>query len=130
MTPKLKIYVSGPISGMSNGNASAFLIAKSLVQSWGHEAIVPHEIEPHAHAGPCPPSYSRDVTGEGGHTSTACFIRSDLAMLLRCDAVFMLRGWERSVGARLEFDVAAVSGLKIYYEESYVFPARPTKVAT
>lgn len=124
---RLRFYVSGPISGLPNGNAHAFSVAKSLVHSWGHEAIVPHEIEPHRHEGPCPPSYSNLVTGGGGHTSTACFIRTDLKVLLECDAILMMKGWERSVGARLEFDVAAISGLKIFYEDGMTFPVRPTE---
>lgn len=44
------------------------------------------------------------------------FMRRDIAALLDCDAIYMLEGWERSVGARTEHLVAAVCGLTILYE--------------
>lgn len=48
----------------------------------------------------------------------ADFMRADLAALLECDAIYMLNGWEWSVGARLEHHVAALCGIQIRYEDS------------
>lgn len=35
----------------------------------------------------------------------------------QCDAIFMLRGWEKSVGALKEHGVAMRKGIPIWYEE-------------
>lgn len=117
----MKIYVSGPITGHNEGNLPAFRDAAELLTDLGHHAVVPHDVPPHPHAGDCPRGYARPSASSGAvganvHTSNACFIRGDLVAELRCDAIYLLTGWERSVGARLEFDVAALSGLEIYYE--------------
>ncbi len=40
-------------------------------------------------------------------------MRRDIALLLECDAIFMLEGWELSKGAKLELDVASSCGLKV-----------------
>ena len=45
------------------------------------------------------------------------FLAGDLEMLKRCDAIYMLSGWDTSEGAISEFDQAARDGLEIYYEE-------------
>lgn len=112
----MKIYVSGPISGHHDGNAPAFEKVRRVLGRRGHDVVIPHDVPAYAHEGPCPPSYARGVGVE--HTNAACFLRGDLRALLDCDAVYMLRRWERSVGARLEFDVAALCGLTIFYEPS------------
>lgn len=53
-------------------------------------------------------------------------MRADIAALLRCDAIYMLRGWEQSKGAKLELDVASSCGLRVLYQEQSqsLFPER------
>jgi len=115
------IYVSGPINGRLAGNLPAFRFAERELVELGHEVVVPHDVAPHEHAGECPVGYAEPHSVDfPEHTSTACFIRGDLRALLDCDAIYMLRGWERSVGARLEFDVAATSGLHVVYQAPLV----------
>ena len=46
------------------------------------------------------------------------WIDMGLEMLKRCDAVFMLRGWESSVGSLKEHELAEELNIPIYYEES------------
>lgn len=114
-----KIYVSGPISGYHNGNIKAFRWAQEQLLDLGYQVVVPHDVPPHAHEGICPVGYAKPHSGDyPRHDSTACFIRGDLRALLTCDAIYLLRGWERSVGARAEFEAAAISGLAIYYEHA------------
>lgn len=38
------------------------------------------------------------------------------AVLTDCDGILMLRGWEQSKGAKLEFDVATSCGLEVWYQ--------------
>lgn len=109
----MRVYISGPITGYENKNLRAFLYAAGKLSKAGHEPLVPHNIDPWPHSEDhgCPLGYAED----SNHTS-ACYLRGDLAELLKCHALFMLRGWEASVGARLEHSVAAHCGMKIYYE--------------
>lgn len=119
----MKIYVSGPISGYEHGNLPAFRAAQYALTALGHEAVVPHDCPPTEHEGQCPTGYGQPFSVDySQHTSTACFIRGDFSELITCDAAYMLRGWERSVGARAEFDVAAISGLHIFYEHAPEVP--------
>jgi hypothetical protein len=43
------------------------------------------------------------------------FVRRDLYLVGRCDAVFMLPGWEQSEGAGLERKFAMEHGIPIFY---------------
>jgi len=39
-----------------------------------------------------------------------------LEILKRCDAIFMMRNWETSEGAKSELEVAIERGMAVYYE--------------
>jgi hypothetical protein len=110
----MKIYLSGPIAGHDNFE-KVFALAQKNMQYLGHEVVNPTDIAPHNHGGECPKSY----VAAKGH-SAACYLRTDLKALLDCDAVFMMNGWENSIGARLEFSVAAHCGLYVYYDYGQV----------
>ena len=43
-------------------------------------------------------------------------MRVDIALLLECDCIYMLQGWELSKGAKLELDVASSCGIKVLFE--------------
>lgn len=40
-------------------------------------------------------------------------MRADIGLLVGCDYIYMLRGWELSKGAKLEHDVATSCGIKV-----------------
>lgn len=43
-------------------------------------------------------------------------MKADIALLLDCDLIYMLHGWEMSKGAKLELDVASSCGIEVTYE--------------
>ena len=43
-------------------------------------------------------------------------LRADIALLLACDYIYMLKDWELSKGAKLELDVASSCGIKVLFE--------------
>lgn len=45
------------------------------------------------------------------------YMKVDLAILSVCDAIYMLKGWESSKGAKLEHNYALARQLKIIYEQ-------------
>lgn len=45
------------------------------------------------------------------------YLEGDIAFLKGCDAIFMLGGWEQSVGAKGELEIAIEQGLEVYYEK-------------
>jgi hypothetical protein len=44
------------------------------------------------------------------------FMRGDIRALLDCESIYLLKGWEKSSGAKLEFLVATSCGMKVLYE--------------
>lgn len=46
-------------------------------------------------------------------------MRADIALLLGCDCIYMLRGWELSKGAKLELDVASSCGIEVWFENQF-----------
>lgn len=40
----------------------------------------------------------------------------DIALLLDCEYIYMLKDWELSKGAKLELDVASSCGIKVLFE--------------
>lgn len=46
-------------------------------------------------------------------------MRADIALLLECDRIYMLAGWELSKGAKLELDVASSCGIEVLFENQF-----------
>lgn len=46
-------------------------------------------------------------------------LEADIAALRKCDAIFMLRGWETSEGARRELGVALEMGVPVEQEQNW-----------
>lgn len=113
-------YISGPIAGHDELNEPLFRAAKRRLESERNtaamkydKAIVPHDVPEWHHEGECPGGYR---SSPASPHSAACYLRTDLiVMLTQAEAVWMLPGWEASVGARLEMQVAAACGLSIHF---------------
>ena len=95
------IYISGlgPMSGLPNYNYGAFFAAENLLRSQGKEVINP----------------AKHFGGDQGRARSD-YIRADVAVLLRkATAIYMLKGWHNSAGARLERELAIQLDLPVTY---------------
>jgi hypothetical protein len=77
------------MSGIKGFNFDAFFEAAERLRAKGHDVVNPAELE-------------------DGNTSMPWnhYLRRDLLLMLDCEAVALLPGWEGSMGARLERYVA------------------------
>ncbi len=96
---KKKIYISGPITGIKDNNKVEFGKAAGLLISMGHETYTPFDVTP----------TRDDYIWED-------YMKLDIVALMGCDAIYLLDGWERSKGARLEKTLAESLGLAVYYQ--------------
>ena len=92
------VYISGAISGRPDFNRPAFARASSLLRSWGHDPVSPHDISPYA----------------PGKTWLD-YMLDDIPAMLKCEAVAVLPGWIWSRGARIEVALAWALGIKIVF---------------
>jgi hypothetical protein len=91
----MKIYVSGPMSGIAEFNHPEFNRVARALRERGYSVINPAEI-------------NTDTT-KSWHEC----IRADLKALCDCDAICLIDGWENSQGAHLELHMAHRIGLRV-----------------
>ena len=103
----MKVYISGPMSGIPESNFPAFHAAAASLRSLGIDVVNPAEINPGQ-----PPA---DGAGKEAFDAfyNAC-LRADIREMMGCDAVALLPGWQHSKGANLELHVAHRVGMRIY----------------
>lgn len=87
------------MSGYPDLNFPAFDRAKAKLIAEGHTVVSP-----------------ADLDRTRGQMPYEAMLRDDLRYLLECDAIYMLRSWETSNGAKLEKYVAEKLLFKVLYE--------------
>ena len=94
------MYISGAISDINYDIAAAnFAEAEERVINWQYVAINPLK------------------NGLPKDSSWHEHLMDDLAMLLTCGAIYMLEGWEKSDGAKIEHTFAIKMDIPIIYEK-------------
>lgn len=96
MNRRQRIYIAGPMTGVAKHNFPAFHAAARLLEQDGWEVVNPAE-------------------NFGGRTDLprTAYLRADVALLVHCDAIAMLPGWEDSDGAKLEYLLAHIMGMPV-----------------
>ena len=89
----------GPITGREFSNGPAFERAYEFLVRKGHSPINPHALCRHHPA----------------DSSHADYMEMCLGAIGRCQAIYMLPGWEQSKGARMEYREATERGMCIWY---------------
>ena len=93
---KVRIYISGPMTGYPEFNYPTFREAEERLQD-KFEVVSPAHIVKQKHY--------KD------------YLREALRLLIMCDAIYMLKKWEQSTGASLEYKVALALEMKVYFEK-------------
>jgi hypothetical protein len=106
-----KIYIAGPMRDYDKYNFPAFDIAEHALAKEGWLPISPASLD-RMYEGwnPYPPE---DL--EIDYDLKRRVMQRDLACIFECDAIYMLEGWGKSSGARVERALAEFLGLEIYY---------------
>lgn len=85
-----RIYIAGPMSGYEDHNFPAFNEAARQLSDAGYSVLNPAE-----------------ETGVRPGWTWAQYLKHDLPLMLKCEGVATLDGWEGSRGALLEVHVAS-----------------------
>lgn len=93
----MKVYISGPMTGLPNQNREEFHKAKIDLLKKGHDVF--------------------DPTVMPNFFTWEQILPIDVAVLELCDAIYMLKGWENSRGAALEKREAERWGKIILFQE-------------
>ena len=94
-----KVYISGAITHHDiDERRAAFAAAASRIRNAGYTPVNPFE------------------NGLSQSADWRKHMRVDIGLLIQCDRIYMLRGWELSKGAKLELDVASSSGIQVLFE--------------
>ena len=96
-----RIYIAGPMTGVPEHNFPAFHAAAERLRQAGWEVVNPAE-------------------NFGGQTDLPreAYLRADVALLVTCNAIAMLSGWEDSRGAKLEYLLARELGMPVLDAET------------
>ena len=136
----MRIYISGPMTGRPDHNLAAFENAVCRLREQGHFVISPAEISAlfgtpdeiaesfealYRIEDETPPPESWQAMGWCEHFKNMdrrmsylarSIMSADLAAVRSCDAIYLLRGWETSRGAKKELAEAIAHGLQITQE--------------
>lgn len=93
---RLRVYVSGKMTGLPFLNYPAFIAAGLQLTGAGFDVVNPATLDHGRHDG-----------------SWASHMRVDIKALMDCDGVALLPGWQDSKGARTEFDLAQRLGMDV-----------------
>ena len=122
----MRIYISGPMTGMPNCNREAFAKQAELWRSRGHFVINPHDITSVF-------GTAQEITDAFNHVygmfpldttskkeDMTRLVRSvmdaDFAALRSCDMIVLLHGWRSSRGSKAELAEAIKCGLAVEEE--------------
>ena len=109
MGGKRLIYVAGPMSGLPKLNYPKFRRVAQRLRGEGWRVVSPVEI-----------GETLVLQGESAEEQDGVLLQSvidaELRALRGCDAIWLMRGWERSAGTRKELVVAIGYGLEILLE--------------
>ena len=94
-----RVYISGAMTGVQNYQESFDKAENKLILENGYKVINPAHID--------------DVMPNADYED---YMVVDMFLLDMCDAIYMLKGWEKSCGANREYGYALAKGMEIMFE--------------
>ena len=102
----LIVFISGPYRATSENQLHRNIqtAREHAIKMWqaGYAVICPHT----------------NSASMGGVAPDEVFLQGDMAILRRCDAIYMLPKWRESEGAKRELEEATLIGLQVIYAET------------
>ena len=95
---RVRVYIAGPMTGYENFNREAFHKAEEELKREGHTVLNPAVL---------PDGLTQP------HYMDIC-----MAMIRCVDAIYMLKGWQRSAGAKAELALAERLGHAVIFQEA------------
>lgn len=115
------IYIAGGMTGIYRYNIFAFNAAEEELSAT-YNVVNPIKLD--AERGfdilGLPENYDWNKFGDGLDLEET--IRTDVDHVLKCDAIYMLRGWGYSTGAIAEHSIAEWAGKQIVYQTTHHQP--------
>jgi len=105
----MKSYISGPMSGYPDKNRAEFDAVAVRLRAEGHEVISPPETDP---------PWTDGMEIKPGSPEWQECMKKDVADLASCEAVVVLKGWQRSKGSKEEISLARLLGIKVLDAET------------
>lgn len=115
-----RVYIAGPMTGIPHFNAAAFDAAQARIHRQGALAIFnpaahDRKINGHDFFELCPTGSVIEARNAGFDLRSA--MSDDLQWICEeATDIYMLHGWEKSTGARIEHALASMLGIEIHYE--------------
>ncbi len=106
----MHLYVSGPMTGMPELNYPAFNLAAADLRAADYQVTNPVD---------------KDVRDSA---PWLVHMRADIKLMMDCDGLAILPGWEKSRGARAEVALAHALGLPVHGLIVWLAMAKPSKV--
>lgn len=91
----IRVYISGPITGMPGLNQAAFSEVEKTLYALGYSPVNPFSV----------------CANIGSNPTWRDYMRKDIQALCRCDKIFLLPGWWKSKGARIEWILSKILGI-------------------
>ena len=119
----MTVYISGKIGEevISEATRQKFAKAQKELESKGHEVFNPtsEEWQNHLMHGYGADIQQRIAPSGGPISKYAYFLLRDQMTLATKDAIYMLKDWTKSFGARAEREFALANGIEVIYEEEF-----------
>ena len=102
------VYIAGPMRGIKQFNFPAFRAAAKFLRSIGRIVVSPAEHDEEAGFDFSQCDGTEDLAALGFDLKEA--LMWDLRAVAKCDAIFLLPGWDNSKGAKAELALAEALG--------------------
>lgn len=98
---EIKIYISGPVTGTED-YLERFGAAEEELKKAGCSVINPAKINSFLPVG----------------TTHRQYMNMSITMLSMCSHIYMLKGWDESLGSNREYGYALARGMTVWHEEA------------